>query len=184
VSVGAELATTRAVKHVVSKPSMTIANFRMINLRPLIRVTLARSYRPNPLKPLLSFATAARSVRPDPRNCSIRPSVSLIELKDPPGSRSANATCQSGEGRLRMTMVTHDIKTLDRNVTELVAGLKQLAQVEDLEELRLKIFPRPGWTTPAEFQLVAGALQNLHAQVQNVLALKQVVVKASRQIGV
>ena len=83
-----------------------------------------------------------------------------------------------------MTMVTHDIKTLDRNVTEQVAGLKQLAQVEDLEELRLKIFPRPGWTTPAEFQLVAGALQNLHAQVQNVLALKQVVVKASRQIGV
>ena len=83
-----------------------------------------------------------------------------------------------------MATVAHDIRTLEHSVIELSASLKRLGQTEDLEELRLKIFPRPGWTTPAEFELVSGALQNLRAQVESALALKQVVVSASRQIGV
>lgn len=77
----------------------------------------------------------------------------------------------------------HDIKALDRNVGDLVGQLKRLAVVDDLEELRLKIIPRPGWTTPAEFLLVQGAINALRNQVEGALALKGVVMDASRRIG-
>jgi hypothetical protein len=77
----------------------------------------------------------------------------------------------------------HDIKALDRQVGELIASLKHLAVIEDLEDLRIKVFPRPGWTTPAEFMLVSAALGALRAQVDAAATLKQRVVEASRSIG-
>jgi len=80
--------------------------------------------------------------------------------------------------------IHHDIKALDKQVGDLITSMKQLGRVEDLEELRIKVFPRPGWTTPAEFLLVTAAFGALRAQVEAVTALKQKVVEASRSIGV
>ncbi len=77
----------------------------------------------------------------------------------------------------------HDIKALDRHIGELVVSLKRLAEVEDLEELRLKIIPRPGWTTPAEFLLVQGGITALRNQAEGALALKGVIMEASRRVG-
>ncbi len=77
----------------------------------------------------------------------------------------------------------HDVRALDRSIGDLVAQMKRLSAVEDLEELRLKIIPRPGWTTPAEFLLVEGAVQALRSQVEGALALKNIVLEASRSIG-
>jgi hypothetical protein len=79
--------------------------------------------------------------------------------------------------------VHHDIKALDKQVGDLIASIKQLGRIEDLEELRLKVFPRPGWTTPAEFKLVSAAFDALRAQVDAASVLKQKVVEASRGIG-
>jgi hypothetical protein len=78
---------------------------------------------------------------------------------------------------------THDIKTLDRQITGLVDSLKRLGRVDDLEELRTKFIPRPGWTTPAEFQLVSAAVDALRAQADAASVLKQKVVEAGRTIG-
>jgi hypothetical protein len=77
----------------------------------------------------------------------------------------------------------HDIKALDKQVADLITGIKHLARTEDLEELRAKVFPRPGWTTPAEFLLVSAAVTALLAQVNAAAALKQHVAEASRTIG-
>ena len=77
----------------------------------------------------------------------------------------------------------HDIKALEHSISDLVTQLRQLTHVEDLEELRLKIIPRPGWTTPAEFLLVQGAINALRNQVEGALALKGVVMDASRRVG-
>ena len=77
----------------------------------------------------------------------------------------------------------HDIKALDKQVADLITGLQKLSRTDDLEDLRAKVFPRPGWTTPAEFQLVSAAINALRAQVEAAAALKQHVVEASRTIG-
>jgi hypothetical protein len=77
----------------------------------------------------------------------------------------------------------HDIKALDRSISDLVSVMKRFGTIEDLEELRHKIIPRPGWTTPAEFLLVQGAINALRNQVEGALALKGVVMDASRRIG-
>lgn len=79
--------------------------------------------------------------------------------------------------------IQHDIKALDNQVGELIGSIQKLARVDDLEELRAKVFPRPGWTTPAEFLLVHAAFVALRAQVEAVGVLKQKVVEASRSIG-
>ena len=79
--------------------------------------------------------------------------------------------------------VAHDIKLLDRQITGLVDSLKHLTKVDDLEELRTKLIPRPGWTTPAEFMLVSAAVEALRTQVDTAALLKQKVLEASRTIG-
>jgi hypothetical protein len=77
----------------------------------------------------------------------------------------------------------HDIKALDDEVGALIAGIQTLARIDDLEELRVKVFPRPGWTTPVEFLLVHAALGALRTQVEAATVLKQRVVEASRRIA-
>jgi hypothetical protein len=80
-------------------------------------------------------------------------------------------------------VIQHDIQALDRQVGELITSIQKLARVDDLEELRVKVFPRPGWTTPAEFLLVSAVFGSLRAQVDAAGALKAKVVEASRSIG-
>jgi len=48
----------------------------------------------------------------------------------------------------------------------------------------LKILPRPGWTTPAEFALVSATLGVLRPQVDAAETLKQKLVEASRTISI
>jgi hypothetical protein len=80
--------------------------------------------------------------------------------------------------------IKHDIKSLDHRAGEVVEALTRLSSTRTLiEELRLKIFPRPGWTTPAEFALVAASLTALRSQVETTAALAASVVSAARQVG-
>ena len=80
--------------------------------------------------------------------------------------------------------IKHDIKGLDHSAGELLEALTRLGGTRTLiEELRLKIFPRPGWTTPAEFALVAASLTALRSQVDATAALAASVVSAARQVG-
>jgi hypothetical protein len=81
------------------------------------------------------------------------------------------------------THVTHDLKALEASLGSLVAQARKFGATEDLEELRLKIVPRPGWTTPAEFLLVKSAVDALRAQLQQAQVLRDAVVNASRSIG-
>lgn len=77
---------------------------------------------------------------------------------------------------------THDIGGLDDRIQTLGKLLKDLGRVEDLEELRLRVIPRPGWTTPAEFFLVSGLVDSLTAQVKSVATLRKTLVTGAGKV--
>ena len=76
----------------------------------------------------------------------------------------------------------HDIKALEKKVTALSNALAKLGKGTDLKDLIL-ILRRPGWTTPAEYFLVDGLLNNLNTQVANVAQLKADLVRGSKMVG-
>jgi len=78
---------------------------------------------------------------------------------------------------------THDIAGLDQRMQSLTILLKELAAIDDLEHLRLKVIPRPGWTTPAEFLLVNGIVDALTAHATSAAALKRVLIDGATKIG-
>jgi hypothetical protein len=76
----------------------------------------------------------------------------------------------------------HDIKTLTREVRALRVSLRELAASDSLERL-LKLIPRPGWTTPAEFELVRGSVAHMQAQVDALHTFQRTVLKGSELVG-
>ncbi|MDE3180674.1 MAG: hypothetical protein KGM47_13570 [Acidobacteriota bacterium] len=79
-------------------------------------------------------------------------------------------------------MKHHDLEHLETQVKKLRGSLARLADDRDLQEL-LIIFRRPGWTTPAEYALVAGVVNSLHAQVEALMGLRQILVTGSQAVG-
>jgi hypothetical protein len=57
-------------------------------------------------------------------------------------------------------MTKAQLDRLQKNTSALQKALSDLGNAQDLAEL-IRIYRRPGWTTPAEFALVATAIQSL-----------------------
>jgi hypothetical protein len=75
----------------------------------------------------------------------------------------------------------HDIPQLEGNIKALHEAVRALAVDDEYLEL-LKIIHFPGYTTPAEFQLVNAVVESMQVQVRELTALKKILVTASREI--
>lgn len=78
-------------------------------------------------------------------------------------------------------MAHHDIKALEKKVTDLSNALAHLGTTDDLKEL-IRIIHGPGWTTPAEFLLVTSALESISAQTRIVTTQRQQLLAAAREV--
>jgi hypothetical protein len=78
-------------------------------------------------------------------------------------------------------MAHHDIKALEKQVTELSAALAHLGSADDMKEL-LRIIRGPGWTTIAEFLLVASALESISGQARILTTQRQQLLAAAREV--
>jgi hypothetical protein len=79
-------------------------------------------------------------------------------------------------------MSEHDISLLERDIVTLQKTVHAFAQEDPLAQL-LKFIHQPGWTTPAEFLLVHGAINAMNAQLRELITLRDVVVGAGREIA-
>ncbi len=79
-------------------------------------------------------------------------------------------------------MESHEMKRLEDGISQLRRSLGDLANNQDLEEL-LKIIHRPGWTTPAEFLLVAGIVESIQAQAKALVGLKETLLSGGQKVG-
>jgi hypothetical protein len=75
----------------------------------------------------------------------------------------------------------HDVRRLEARIKDLRNGLMQLGGDADFDEM-LRIIHFPGYTTPAEFLMVAGLIESMNEQVKGLTDLKNLVVGASRMI--
>lgn len=76
----------------------------------------------------------------------------------------------------------HDIAKLGKQIEALQYDLNKIAGSEIWKEL-FRIIHFPGWTTPAEFELVTGAVAHMHEQVRILEHFSSVVLAASKQVG-
>jgi hypothetical protein len=76
----------------------------------------------------------------------------------------------------------HDLKRLEERIDLLAKAMAKLGDGKDLKEL-IPIIRKPGWTTPAEFLLVAGVVDSMIAQAEGLAGLKEALVKGSRAVG-
>lgn len=75
----------------------------------------------------------------------------------------------------------HDVARLESNVKSIQKALRDLAQEDDFIEL-IKHFHQPGWTTPAEFMLVSGVIDQFAVQVKTLAATKQLLLEGSKAV--
>jgi hypothetical protein len=76
----------------------------------------------------------------------------------------------------------HDVGELARKVELLDKSLARLVATKSAEKL-IPIFRRPGWTTPAEFALVAATLQALQRHVEATAELQEQLIAAADQVA-
>lgn len=76
----------------------------------------------------------------------------------------------------------HDLKGLTRDVEALRGDLRALADTPHLEEL-LRLIPRPGWTTPAELELVRSGVAQLSSQVKLLRVAQDDLLRGARLVG-
>ena len=79
-------------------------------------------------------------------------------------------------------MPRHNIDRLDRDAKRLQEALTDLAKQSDFEEL-LRLWRRPGWTTPAEFLLVQGSLEAMLGLAKQLGQMKATLINGSRKVG-
>ena len=79
-------------------------------------------------------------------------------------------------------MHDHDLDRLHKNLGTLREILADLNTNDDFERL-VPIWRRPGWTTPAEFLLVAGTLDSMVTLSRHLVELKGVLINGSEQVG-
>ena len=70
---------------------------------------------------------------------------------------------------------------LERDIKALHEAVRVLAVDDEYLEL-LKIIRFPGYTTPAEFQLVTAVVKSMGVQVRELAVLKDALLSASREI--
>jgi hypothetical protein len=78
-------------------------------------------------------------------------------------------------------MGKNHVGQIGRRIRDFRKSLTQLASNRSwAEQLRLLRFP--GYTTPAEFKLILGILEEMEAQARALDGLREVLIAASRQI--
>ncbi|GGR49413.1 hypothetical protein GCM10008959_08330 [Deinococcus seoulensis] len=75
-----------------------------------------------------------------------------------------------------------DLGRLIREIDTLRGDLRALADTPHLDEL-LKLIPRPGWTTPAEFELVSAGVRQLNAHVHLLRDAQERLLRGARLVG-
>lgn len=80
-------------------------------------------------------------------------------------------------------MSRHDMQRLEREVKTLQQGLLDLSKPADFEEL-VRIWRRPGWTTPAEFTFVAGMVDTMVGLTNQLMEMKQILLRGSQEVSV
>lgn len=75
----------------------------------------------------------------------------------------------------------HDLNALEDDIRELNTALRHLGSLS-LEEL-IKIIRQPGWTTPAEYELVRGLVQQMRAQVTLTGDLRATLLRGAQLVG-
>jgi len=78
-------------------------------------------------------------------------------------------------------MKEHDLHQLEARIIELKDATVNFGEAADLAEL-LKHIHNPGWTTPAEFQLVNALVESLLAQTRTLQAQRQGLLTGSQTI--
>lgn len=79
-------------------------------------------------------------------------------------------------------MHDHDVGQLEVRTEEFRTALRRLFD-DDWEEL-IRIWRRPGWTTPAEFLFATSILESLQLQAEALGNLKKGLTEASREVSV
>jgi hypothetical protein len=93
---------------------------------------------------------------------------------------SCQAQLHTWQGVTIMTI--QHIESLDKKITALSDALAHLGKGTDMKEL-LKIIHNPGWTTPAEFELVNALIDSVQAHTQVLQKTQQQLLAACKQVG-
>ena len=72
----------------------------------------------------------------------------------------------------------HDIKGLEKKVTDLSDALAHLSSADDFRRL-IQILKRPGWTTPAEMIFAGAIVDSMLAHTRALAAQKQELLKGA-----
>ena len=79
-------------------------------------------------------------------------------------------------------MEKHELAQVESQVRRLMSSTAAFGDTSDLDEL-LKIIHRPGWTTPAELQFLTSGLESLTAQVRQMAAFREALIKAAQAVA-
>ncbi len=75
----------------------------------------------------------------------------------------------------------HDVRALEKKVTDLSDALAHLSSGDDLRKL-LQILKRPGWTTPAEFIFANTIVDAMLAHARALAVQKQELMKGAEAV--
>jgi hypothetical protein len=78
--------------------------------------------------------------------------------------------------------VAHDTAQLERKVRDLREAVRKLHTAEHADRL-LTIIHRPGWTTPAESELVMAHVDSLHSHASNLHRAWDALLAAAEKVG-
>lgn len=77
----------------------------------------------------------------------------------------------------------HDVKHFIGQVETLRSRFEELVNPIDWDEL-IPIWDQPGWTTPAEYRLVAGSLDAMVRLTDHMVEVKKTLIEGSRLVSV
>jgi hypothetical protein len=79
-------------------------------------------------------------------------------------------------------MPRQHVKKLEGRIRALGKSLSALTD-DSYEKEFLRIIHKPGWTTPAEFNLVVGALDSMVSQARSLANQKRALLAGSKAVG-
>ncbi len=77
----------------------------------------------------------------------------------------------------------HDVRQFAGQVETLRSLFEVLVNPGDWDEL-IPIWDQPGWTTPAEYRLVAGSLKSMVRMTEQLVEMKTTLIEGSRLVNV
>ena len=79
-------------------------------------------------------------------------------------------------------VVNHDVSHLETGINQFAEILVKLTNQETIEEL-IRIWRRPGWTTPAEFIFASGVLDSMISLANQLESMENVLLQGSDLVG-